>query len=169
MSKLVLHDAQILVGGTDLSSHCDQVTIEDDAEDVEITTFGLSASVEAVQGFKDVSITATFFQDYAILQAHQTLQPLYDAGSAFVVQIVPDGRVPVSDSNPRFVLTSHLLDYDPLDGVINDAVDLEVEFVNASPSGLTVDTGAVAEMFVTTGGLPDPDDYPAGSEWIEVV
>lgn len=168
MSVLVLHDALITVNGVDLSEHCTEIVIEDEAEDVTVTSFSPFAYESDMAGFKDVAITATFFQDFAA-SVHAVLQPLYDSAAPFDVTVVPEGSVPVSVTNPRFVLTARLLGYDPLSAMIGEAPDIEVEFVNASVNGLTVDDGPLPTMFFTVTGVPDPDDYLPGSEWIEVV
>lgn len=171
MGKLVLDHARLVINGVDLSDHCASIVMEDDAEDVDITGFSSSLSEAALAGFKDIQVTATFYQDYDPASVHRVLQPLYDTGATFSVEITPDATLDVAEENPRFLLTSRLFDYSPLDGLIGDPVDFEVEFYNASPDGLTMDVGPVAVLVITEPDTPDldPDGYEPGSLWIEVM
>lgn len=140
MPKFVLRDGFIQVAGVNLSDHCSSLTVESTAEDVDLTSFTTAAYREYGQGFKDATITATFFQDYSAASVHQTLQPLYDAGGTFAVY-VKASQGTVSGTNPRMELvTARMFGYNPLAGAVGDASTMDVEFRNAGTTGLTYGT-----------------------------
>lgn len=140
MAKFVLRNAFIQVNGVNLSDHCSSVEVESSAEDVDLTAFGSSAYREYGQGFKDATITATFFQDYASASVHQTLQPLYDAGGTFALYVKADAATTTA-TNPRMeLLVARMFGYNPLAGAVGDASTMDVEFRNAGTAGLTYGT-----------------------------
>lgn len=140
MAKFVLRDGFIQVNSVDLSDHCSSVTVESTAEDVDLTAFTTAGYREIGQGFKDATITATFFQDYAASSVHQTLQPLYDGGGTFSVH-VKASQAATSTTNPRMSLgTARIFSYSPLAGGVGDASSFDATFRNAGTAGLTYGT-----------------------------
>lgn len=140
MAKFVLRDGFIQVNGVNLSDHCSSVTVESSADDIDLTAFTTAGYREFGQGFKDATITATFFQDYAASSVHATLQPLYDTGGTFSVY-VKSTQSATSATNPRIELgTARMFGYSPLAGAIGDASSMDVEFRNAGTAGLTYGT-----------------------------
>ena len=140
MAKFVLRDGYIQVNSVDLSDHCSSVTIESTAEEIDLTAFTTAGYREFGQGFKDATITATFFQDYAAASVHQTLQPLYDSGGTFAVHVKATQSTTTS-TNPRFSLgTARLFGYSPIAGGVGEASTMDVSFRNAGTAGLTYGT-----------------------------
>jgi hypothetical protein len=140
MAKFVLRDGYIQVNGVNLSDHCSEITVESSADEVDLTAFGSAAYREFGQGFKDATISATFFQDYAAASVHQTLQPLYDAGGTFALYVKATTSA-TSSTNPRMELgTARMFGYNPLAGAVGDASTMQVEFRNAGTAGLTYGT-----------------------------
>ena len=65
MAKQVLGpDTSVTVNGTDLSQWVTNVTVEDSAEEVDVTGFSETYR-EFETGLKDTTITCTFLQDYS--------------------------------------------------------------------------------------------------------
>jgi len=140
MAKFVLRDGFIQVNGVNLSDHASSVTVESSADDIDLTAFTTAGYREFGQGFKDATVTATFFQDYAASSVHQTLQPLYDAGGTFAVY-VKASQATTTSTNPRIELgTARMFGYSPLAGAVGDASTMDVEFRNAGTAGLTYGT-----------------------------
>lgn len=140
MAKQILRDGYIQVNGVDLSDHCSSVTIEATVDDVDLTSFTTSGYREIGQGFKDATITATFFQDYAAASVHQTLQPLFDSGGTFSVHVKPTQST-TSATNPRMTMgTARMFGYSPLSGAVGEASTMDVAFRNAGTAGLTYGT-----------------------------
>jgi hypothetical protein len=65
VAKFILRNAFIQVNGVNLSDHCSEVTVESTADKVDLTAFGAAGYRDYGQGFKDATITAKFYQDYA--------------------------------------------------------------------------------------------------------
>jgi hypothetical protein len=140
MAKEIVRDAFIQVNGVNLSDHCSSVTVESTIDDVDLTSFTTSGYREIGQGFKDATITATFFQDYAAASVHQTLQPLYDAGGTFNV-FVKMHQTATTATNPRIEMnTAKMYGYNPIAGDVGDASTMDVEFRNAGTAGITYGT-----------------------------
>lgn len=140
MAKFVLKDGYIQVNGVDLSDHCSSVTVESTTDDVDVTAFTTAGYRSFLQGFKDATITATFFQDYAAASVHQTLQPLYDSGGTFTVH-VKSSQAATSATNPRMTIgTAVMFGYSPLAGGVGDASTFDTEFRNAGTAGLVYGT-----------------------------
>jgi hypothetical protein len=142
MPKLILRRAKVVVNGVDLSDHCSAVTVETTADGVDMTAFQGAAYSESAQGFKDATITCTFFQDYGVANVHAVLSALYDGTSPFSVYAYSDSAAPVSSTNPIMAMTARLFGYTPLTGAIGDASSFDVEFRPATGDGLVVASSA---------------------------
>lgn len=138
MAIFTLTDAFISINGVTLSDHANQVAIEDNRAEVDITAFG-ATSKAITKGLGDAKITVQFFQDYAAGKVHATLQPLIASTTPVTVEVraTSAGRSAV---NPGHVLSALLMTYQPLNGSIGDASTMSAEFVNASQTGMTYPT-----------------------------
>jgi hypothetical protein len=130
MAKVILKDASITVNSVDLSTRCDSVTIEDSAEEQDVTTFQGNGYREFAQGLKDATITASFFQDFASGSVHSTLNALYQSGNTFPV-VVKGDDASVGAENPSFTMTARLYSYSPLSGSVGEPSKIEATFRNA--------------------------------------
>jgi hypothetical protein len=135
MAKIILRDAVITVDGTDLSTRANQVSIEDTADEVELTGFQ-SKYKEFDQGLKDATITVTFLQDFATGSVDAILQPLYANGGTFTVD-VKAGTAATSATNPKYSLLSRLYSYGAIGGAIGDALTIQATFRNGGTVGVT--------------------------------
>lgn len=130
-------DAYISVNGTVLSDHANQITIEDSAEEVDITGFTPAGYREFAQGLKDVTITATFQQDYAAGSVDAILSAMYSAsGTVAGTVVVKPTSATVSSTNPTYTLVSKLYSYGPLAGAVGDALVVEATFRHSGTAGL---------------------------------
>ena len=64
MARLVLTNASVVFGSTDLSSYISSITLNSTFDIVETTAFGNTAKTR-VAGLADNSVTLEFHQDYA--------------------------------------------------------------------------------------------------------
>lgn len=124
-------NTQITVNGTDLSTWCTNVTIEDSADEVEVTGFGETYK-EFVPGLKDSSITATFVQDLGAGGPDQTLSPLYYNNTAGTVKVKPD-----TSGTVVYTQVSKLYSWPPVSGGPGAANSIDVTFRNFGTAGLT--------------------------------
>ena len=138
MAKFVMTDATVSVNGVALGDHVQKVTVETTRDDVDVTAMGATYK-QYLGGLGDAVIKVTFFNDFAAASVHATLFPLSTTNTAFPV-IVKATAAAVSSTNPSFWISSLMFGYTPLDGGIGEAATFDVEFRNASTSGLIVST-----------------------------
>lgn len=132
MSKQVLGpNTQITVNGTDLSQWCGNVTLEDSADEVEVTGFSETYK-EFLPGLKDSTLTATFFQDFASGGPDAILSPLYYNNTAGTVKVKPD-----TSGTVVYTMVSKLYSWPPVSGGVGDANSIDVTFRNFGTAGLT--------------------------------
>jgi hypothetical protein len=135
MPKYVHKDATITVNGTALSDHANQVTIEDSAEEVDLTGFTPSGYREFGQGLKDATITCTFFQDYAAGSVDSILATMYSSGAAGTIVVKPTSAT-VSATNPTYTMVAKLFSYGPVAGAVGDAATVECSFRHSGTAGV---------------------------------
>lgn len=132
MAKQILGPlTTITVNGTDLSDHCTQVSIEDSTEEVDITGF-TETYREFGAGLKDVTISATFLQDYASSSVDAVLAAMYSSSTAGTVKVKPD-----TSGTVVYTLVSKLYSYSPVNGGVGDANTIDATFRNSGTAGLT--------------------------------
>lgn len=133
MAKQVLGpNTEITVNATDLSDHCTNITLGDEADEVEVTGFKENYR-EFLPGLKDATITATFLQDYAASSVDAVIGAMYYANAAGTVKVKPD-------TNGTVVYTlapARVYSFGPVDGGVGDANSIDVTFRNAGTAGLT--------------------------------
>lgn len=132
MAKVILKDAVITINGTDLSDHFSEISLTDEADEVELTGFTTTGYREFGVGLKDATITGTVFQDFAASSLDSILYPMYQNGTTGTVKV----RDSVS-STVVYTMISKLYSYSPLAGAVGEASTTEVTFRNAGTAGLT--------------------------------
>lgn len=137
MAKFVLKAASIKVNNVDLSDHCSSVTIEANADEVDLTGFQETYREFGV-GLRDATITATFFQDFAGSSVDATLWPFVGGTAAGgTVEIVVKGdSAATSATNPSYTMTSRIFNYTPIAGGVGDAATIDTTFRNAGTAGI---------------------------------
>jgi len=134
MPKYVHKDAYIAVNGTALSDHAQSLTIEDSADEVDFTAFSTAGYREIGPGLKDATVTVTFFQDFAASSVHAILQPLYQTGGTFALEVRPTSSA-VSATNPKGTMTARLFSYAGFGGAVGDASTFDAAFRCAGTAG----------------------------------
>lgn len=119
------------VNGTDLSQWVRNVTVDDTADEVEVTGFGETYK-EFVPGLKDSTISATFVNDTASGGPDATLSPLYYNSTAGTVKVNPD-----TSGTVVYTMVSKLYGWPPVQGGPGAANEITVNFRNFGTAGLT--------------------------------
>jgi hypothetical protein len=132
MAKEVLTRASVLVNSVDLSDHASSVEIASEAEEVDVTSFGLSGFKEFIPGMKDATVTVSFFNDHAAGSVADTLQPLFTSGGTFALRIKPDVSGTVA-----YTMTARLYSNPTLAGAVGEANTIDVTFRNGGTAGIT--------------------------------
>lgn len=132
LAKEVVRVGKVTVGGTDLSDHVTSVTLEDSADEVEVTGFGAGYR-EYLPGLKTAQITCSFLNDHAASSVAAILQPIYDAAGTTAVKVWP-----TSSGTIVYTLSPASIYQKPLwGGAIGDAATVDVTFSNAGTAGIT--------------------------------
>ena len=120
MAKLVLTNANISIGGTDVSANVAAVTLTTSVNPVETTAFG-STAITRVGGLKDNSITLSLHQDYSAIEG--LVYPLI--GTPTTIIVFPNGTV-VGTTNPRYTVSALVTEWSPVNGAVGDLNTVDV-------------------------------------------
>ncbi len=114
MAKLVLTNANVVLGGTDVSSYVASVTLNISVNEVETTAFGTGA-VTRVGGLQDNSVTLDMHQDYSAIEG--LVYPLIGSTTSLVVK--PNGTA-VGTANPSYTMTPLVTEWTPVNGAVGE-------------------------------------------------
>jgi hypothetical protein len=113
---IVITNANISIGGVDLSSHVTKVTLSTTRAEIETTTFGNTA-VRRVAGLADSSVAIDFNQDFAAASVETTLYPLIGSTAAVIVK--PNGTA-TGTANPSYTFSALVTEWMPLDAQVGE-------------------------------------------------
>lgn len=113
---IVVTNANVSIGGVDLSSHITKVTLSSSRAEIETTTFGNTAR-RRVAGLADNSVAIDFNQDFAAAQVEATLYPLLGSTAAVIVR--PNGTA-TSATNPSYSFNALVTEWMPLDAQVGE-------------------------------------------------
>jgi hypothetical protein len=114
MAKLVLTNANVTLGGTDVSSYVASVTLNISVNEVETTAFGSGATTRT-GGLQDNSVTLDFHQDYS--QIEGLVYPLIGSTTSLVIK--PNGTA-VGTANPSYTMTPLVTEWTPDNGAVGE-------------------------------------------------
>ena len=114
MAKLVLTNANVTLGGTDVSSYVASVTLNISVNEVETTAFGSGATTR-VGGLQDNSVTLDMHQDYSAIEG--LVYPLIGSTTSLVVK--PKGTA-VGTANPSYTMTPLVTEWTPVNGAVGE-------------------------------------------------
>lgn len=121
---IVVTNAQVSIGGVDLSSHITKVTLSTSVNELETTTFGNTAK-RRVAGLKDSTVAIDFNQDFASATVEQTLYGL--VGSTTQIVVKPNGTT-ASATNPSYTFNALITEWMPLDAQVGELATASVTF-----------------------------------------
>jgi hypothetical protein len=113
---IVITNANVSIGGVDLSSHITKVTLSTSRAEIETTTFGNTA-VRRVAGLADSSVAIDFNQDFAAQSVEATLYPLIGSTAAVIVK--PNGTA-TGTANPSYSFSALVTEWMPLDAQVGE-------------------------------------------------
>lgn len=122
MAKLVLTNAFISIGGTDVSTSVASVQIEITADEVETTAFG-STGKTRVGGLLDASVSLSMHNDYSAIEG--LVYPL--VGSTTTIVVKPNGTA-VSSANPSYTMLALVTTWNPINGAVGELNTVDVQF-----------------------------------------
>jgi hypothetical protein len=127
MSKAIASDIKVVVNGSTLSNWAFKVDVPLQKEKVEVSGFNSTASREFLPGQSTEEFIVSFRQDFGSSAVDQTLWPLYNTSTAFVVSCNPTSAT-ASATNPTYSGTCNLYEYHPLDADLGNASETTVTF-----------------------------------------
>jgi len=122
MARLVLTNASVVFGSTDLSDHIASITLNSTYDIVETTAFGNTAKTR-VAGLADNSVTFEFHQDFATSSVEQTIYPLLGTAVSVVAKPVAGTTTTV---NPQYTFSTLVSEWTPLNGSVGELATASV-------------------------------------------
>ena len=107
-------NANVVLGGTDVSSYVASVTLNISVNEVETTAFGSGATTR-VGGLQDNSVTLDMHQDFS--QIEGLVYPLIGSTTSLVVK--PNGTA-VGTANPSYTMTPLVTEWTPVNGAVGE-------------------------------------------------
>jgi len=118
MARIVLTNAQVVFGTTDISSYVTSVTLNTTYDVVETTAFGDLAR-KRVAGLADNSIALEFNQDYASGALEATIYPTLGTAVSMTVR-------PVASTSPAYAFSALVSEWTPLGGAVGELATASV-------------------------------------------
>jgi len=147
MAKYVFTDGKLFLGGYDLSSHTNAVTLDVTADEVEVTTLQSGGFRERLGGLKDSSISIDGFFEAGTEKPDALLGA--NVGNEIICTIVPDAGA----GNTAYFLKSKLFSYSIL-GAIGEVAPFSLSKANSTDKVVrgTIDIdGSITATGNTTG------------------
>ena len=122
MAKLVLTNAYVLIGATDLSNHIASISLATQYDIVETTQFG-DTSKRRVAGLADNTVTFEFHQDFQAGSVEATIYPLLGTATACTIRPIDAAR---SSSNPQYDFSVLIAEWTPLSAAVGELTTASV-------------------------------------------
>jgi hypothetical protein len=119
---IVITNANVSIGGVELSSHITKVTLSATRAEIETTTFGNTAK-RRVAGLADNSVSIDFNQDFAAASVETTLYPLIGSTAAVIVK--PNGTA-TGTANPSYTFSALVTEWMPLDAQVGELASASI-------------------------------------------
>jgi hypothetical protein len=135
MARLVLTDASIELGGTDISEYVASITLNTPEDVVETTAFGPVGARTRVSGLKDHSVSLEFHNDFASGALESVVQTI-GIGNLTNLVVKPTSDA-TSTTNPAYLADNSgsgatkagqvlISEWTPLNGAVGDLATVSV-------------------------------------------
>ena len=118
MARIVLTNAQVVFGTTDISQYVTSVALSTTYDVVETTAFSNTARTR-VAGLADNSIALEFNQDYASGALEATIYPTLGTAVSMTVR-------PVASASPAYTFNALVSEWTPLAGAVGELATASV-------------------------------------------
>jgi len=115
MAKIVVTDAFVSLGGTDISDSVASLSFEVNIDTQDSTTMGTNGWRDRLGGLKDFTVSIDALTDFAASELDSVVWPLAIAAVPVALIIRPTSAV-VGTSNPQFAGNVIITQYTPLSG-----------------------------------------------------
>ena len=132
MAVLVLTNAYITIGGTELQDHSNSVTLTYEKDSIEITSFGDSGH-KFTGGLQNNSCEIALMQDFAVSPSNSVEATIYPlVGTTTTIVIKPNGST-TSATNPAYTLTgTFLAAHTPVAGGVGELATTTLSFTGGT-------------------------------------
>ena len=133
MSKTILTDAKVTIGGTNVSSLIRSVDVQMSVDDVDLTAMGGTSHAHGA-GLRDARMTFEAYQDFTAVSGLDAIcSPLLGSstGATVVVQNVS------TSPGVTYTMVGVLFEYHPLNGEVGAASMTPLTFLPAQGSYIT--------------------------------
>lgn len=128
MAVLSLTNAVITVGGTDLSTLANSITLNYEIDSVEATGFG--GNHVFVGGLQNNSVEVTFMQDFASTKTEATIFPVVGTQTTITVKAV---NAATSTTNPLYTISNaYLAAHTPVAGGVGELAVTSLTFTGGT-------------------------------------
>jgi len=136
MAQIVLTDAFVSLGGTNVSDHVTSVTINFERDEVEATAMGDSTHGQLL-GLKNWSVELELQQDFAASSIDSILWAAVNTPTTVAFEIRPTSGA-ASATNPKYTGTGYVPSYSPLSGGVGELATTQARIIPAKGQpGLT--------------------------------
>lgn len=130
MAVQVLKDVTVSIGGVQLESLANSVTLTYEAESVEVTAFDGSGARKYAAGLVNNTVEVALMQDFASTKTEATIYPL--VGTQTTVVIKPTSGA-VSATNPSYTITgAYLASHTPVAGGVGEVAMTTLSFTGGT-------------------------------------
>jgi hypothetical protein len=134
MAVINLTDASVTINSVDLSDHVQSVTLNYDADQVEVTSMG-DTSHKFTGGLYNVSFDVTMFQDFAASEVEASVFDL--VGTTTTVVIKPTSGAVAADNPSYTIADTFLSNHQPVAGSVGDMSMVSLSFVGGTMTKAT--------------------------------
>ncbi len=131
MAKFAATDVYVLLNSQNISDWCFSCDLPDSKNQIDVSGFNPTSSMEFVPGQRDQTITLGILQDFGATQIHALLNPLYTGNTVFAIEIRPTSGARGS-TNPWFGGSAQLYEYDGLNAQLNNRAEITATIRPAS-------------------------------------
>lgn len=129
MAKFVIRNGYCAIAGFDISSLIREVSLNMQADDVDVTSMGAGAH-QRLAGLRDDRLTLTAYSDFdSSTGLDRVIWPIFSTSGATTTFQVAANSSTAGATNPVFSGTVVLLTYNPISGAVGDASTTPLEFV----------------------------------------
>ena len=129
MAVLVLTNAYISVNSVVLSDHGNNVTVNYEVDQIEVTAFG-DGGHKFTGGLQNNSVEMTLNQDFATSNVEATIYPL--VGTTTTIIVKPNGST-TSATNPSYTITNaYLAAHTPVAGAVGELAQTTLTFTGGT-------------------------------------
>ena len=129
MAVLTLTDASITINSVDLSDHANSVTLNYEADSIEVTAFGAGGHT-FTGGLQNNSIEIALMQDFAAANVEATIYGLVGTTTTVVIKATSGA---VSATNPSYTVTgAFLAAHTPVAGAVGELAMTTLSFTGGT-------------------------------------